>query len=560
MAGAPEDERAGPGRRPAKARRASPGLELPLHPFLFALASVVAYLASGREQATLGDAAPALVGVFLTAGILYLVVALLRRRFDAATAIIASIWVVGGLYYWRLFGSLNRWLDGGYPMVKSLPVVLVLLLVLSVVVWRLARWLRPLHIGLNFMAAVMLVLPAWTAGAYAWTHRAALEAYDAERAAAEMPVIDDAGPTATAAGERAPDIYYFIFDRYAREDILSRDFDVDNHEIGDFLEDRGFYLARGSNSNYLKTGPSIASTFYMDYLDNLGDDPNVTGGNWHPTFAMLRDHRVGRFLKARGYDYLQYGSWWVGTHNASLADENHPHGFSEFGMIYLRSTMLRPIFHVLPDTQLTMRLDWDNAQCQRVGNQLRELKALGDRDKPVFVFAHILVPHGPYAFSREGECLSEKVSADRGGRQGYIDQIAYASKMIRDMVASLQSHERKPVIIIQADEGPFPKRDYSVPWQDAPAEELRIKTSILNAYYFPDGDYSRLYEDITPVNSFRATFDTIFGVDLPLLPDRIYAFPTDRNLYDYHDVTEKVRSEPEEGETMSQHAPMDIAD
>ena len=70
---------------------------------------------------------------------------------------------------------------------------------------------------------------------------------------------------------------------------------------------------------------------------------------------------VARFLKARGYEFIQFGSWWAGTYKNAVADENRPHGFSEFGMIYWRGTALRPIFHALPDTPLTMRLDWSSS-------------------------------------------------------------------------------------------------------------------------------------------------------------------------------------------------------
>jgi hypothetical protein len=70
-----------------------------------------------------------------------------------------------------------------------------------------------------------------------------------------------------------------------------------------------------------------------------------------------------------------------------------------------------------------------------------------------------------------------------------------------------------------------------------------IKTSIINAYYFPNGDYSQLREDITPVNSFRALFNTYFGTSFPLLRDRIFVSPDEKRLYEFHDVTEAVRAE-----------------
>jgi hypothetical protein len=309
-----------------------------------------------------------------------------------------------------------------------------------------------------------------------------------------------------------------------------------------FLEERGFHVARASHANYHRTAHSLASTFYMDYLDLLADAPEIAGDNWQPVHAMLGDHRAARFLKARGYDFFQFGSWWTGTFRNPVADVNRPHGFSEFTMLYLRRTMLRPIFHALPDRPLTMRLDWDNAQCQRVATQIEEIKAIGERDRPVYVFAHILVPHGPFNFAADGRCLTMEESGRRGARQGYIDQVAYAGRIIEDVVAHLQAGDRAPpVILIQADEGPFPAFEAGVPLQDQQAQPLRVKTGILNAYYFPNRRYEALSDSITPVNSYRVLFNAVLGADFDLLPDRVFVFPDDKRLYEFHDVTDRIR-------------------
>lgn len=515
----------------------------PLHPFLFAFASVLALMATSLNQTSLDDVAAALAGAFLFALAVYLAIAAIRRRFDARTAILASTWVVGGLFYAGLFRHLNSALDGGYSMVATLPFALAAMLIVTALIALVPFQLKIPHTVLNTIAAVMLLTPAWQAISYEWWNADARNVYSADAAADALAEPGAAEAIAAASEGQPPDIYHFIFDRYASEGILDRYYRVDNRAIGRFLEDNGFYLARNSHSNYLKTGHSLASTFYMDYLGLL-DDERVAPNNWHPIHKMLDDHRVSRFLKARGYDFLQFGSWWVGTYDNPVADENHPHGFSEFNMLYLRRTVLRPLFHVLPDTPLTMRLDWDNAQCQRVAPQIEAIKAIGNRADPTYVFAHILIPHGPYNFAADGGCLTDEEARERGSEQGYIDHIAYANRIIEDIVTALLDERREPpVILIQADEGPFPERDGRVPWQEASAQELQIKTGILNAFYFPGEDYGALTSDVTPVNTYRIVFNEIFGARFPLLPDRIFAFPNTGALYDFHDVTEIVRPE-----------------
>ncbi|MGF1622949.1 MAG: hypothetical protein ACFCUR_20355 [Rhodomicrobiaceae bacterium] len=514
----------------------------PIHPFMFAIVSVLAMLANGLDHADYADIVPALGGSLAFALTALLLAGAVIRRLDARTAVIASIWIVGSLYYASLFDDINKLLGGGFSMVNSLAVSVPVLVGLTIAAARVRFPLNNVNLILNCIAVVMLVTPVWNIAVYEWRYGAARNVYDPVKAAEEMPEIAASGATADSAAKRPPDIYHFIFDRYTSESVLTTHYDLDNSAIGRFLEERGFHVARESNSNYQKTGHSLASTFYMDYLDLLADDDRLAPKGWHPIYAMLDDHRVARFLKNRGYDFIQFGSWWGGTFHNPLADENHPHGFSEFNMLYLRKTILRPLFHIMPDSDFTSRLDWDNGQCGRVANQIEQIKAIGQRDKSVYVFTHILVPHGPYNFATDGRCLSIDESLERGEPQGYIDQIAYANRIIEEIVPALQAPDREPpVILIQSDEGPFPrKRDYSVPWQDSPAHELQIKTGILNAYYFPDQDYSMLSDDTTSVNTYRILFNHYFGTEFPLLPDRVFAFP-DPIIYEFHDVTENVR-------------------
>lgn len=513
----------------------------PLHPFLLAPASVLALLANGLNQATFAHAAPALAGTLAFACAVYLAVGGLRRRLDARTAVIASIWIGGSLFYAGLFGALNDLVGGGYAMVRSLPAALAALAVLTVIALRLpATPVRVVNLVLNAVAVVVVATPLWQAAAYEWRNGAARAIYDADRAAAAMPQI--AATDGTDGAGRPPDIYHFVFDRYASQEVLAAYYGVDDGATVRFLEERGFHVARGSHANYHRTAHSLASTFYMDYLDLLAEAPEAAGDNWQPVHAMLGDHRVARFLKARGYEFFQFGSWWTGTFRNRAADVNRPHGFGEFTMLYLRRTALRPVFHALPDRPLTMRLDWDNGQCQRVAAQVEEIKAIGERDRPAYVFAHILVPHGPYSFAADGRCLTMEESGRRGARQGYVDQVAYAGRIIEDLVTRLQARDRAPpVILIQSDEGPFPAFEAGVPWQDQPQRQLRVKTGILNAYYFPNRRYEELGEGITPVNSYRALFNAVFGSDFELLPDRVFVFPDDDRLYEFHDVTDRVR-------------------
>jgi hypothetical protein len=101
-----------------------------------------------------------------------------------------------------------------------------------------------------------------------------------------------------------------------------------------------------------------------------------------------------------------------------------------------------------------------------------------------------------------------------------------------------------PIIILQADEGPYPERYRAsmrtFKWEDATDMEIKEKMGILNAYYLPGVDGSALYPRITPVNSFRLVFDLYFGTHLGLLDDVSYAYVDYSHPYRFLDVTDRV--------------------
>ena len=81
--------------------------------------------------------------------------------------------------------------------------------------------------------------------------------------------------------------------------------------------------------------------------------------------------------------------------------------------------------------------------------------------------------------------------------------------------------ETPPIIVLQADHGPGAFLD----WNSAERTCLWERTAILNAYYLPGDGAERLYDTITPVNSFRVILDAYFGAELGLLEDVSYYSP-----------------------------------
>jgi len=112
------------------------------------------------------------------------------------------------------------------------------------------------------------------------------------------------------------------------------------------------------------------------------------------------------------------------------------------------------------------------------------------------------------------------------------------SKVQSALEAIISRSVEPPVIILQSDHGPGSLLNK----EDLRSTYLKERMSILNAYYLPDSGDAQLYEEITPVNTFRVVLNSYFGTDLELLGDESY-FSTWSHPYVFINVTDDVAAE-----------------
>jgi hypothetical protein len=166
---------------------------------------------------------------------------------------------------------------------------------------------------------------------------------------------------------------------------------------------------------------------------------------------------------------------------------------------------------------------------------------------PKYVFAHLLVPHPPYVIDADGSAMDREQVADQGDAVSYLRYLRYGNeRMLATIDRILAESGDDAVIVIQADEGPFPARyedgEWGFQWRDATDEELEEKFGILYAMRVPgaDLDAAGFTDDITSVNTFRVVFNARFGTDLPMLPNRTWAHENLSNFYDFFEITDRL--------------------
>ncbi|HVM19368.1 MAG TPA: sulfatase-like hydrolase/transferase [Egibacteraceae bacterium] len=343
------------------------------------------------------------------------------------------------------------------------------------------------------------------------------------------------------------DIYYLVFDRYGSQESMERRWDFDLSDFFDDLQQRGFVVTPDSKANHLRTAQSLSSTFNLRYHHDLARRYGPNTPNMLPIYALLQDHVVGRLLQDRGYTYVHIGNWWDPTQDVRIADVNYTYErWRDFELELFRSTLLSLFERQATGMTLVeqrRRVPHDGALAQ-----FRWIREAADRSEPTFTFAHVLLPHEPFVFDREGNYISRDEEGRRGRERNYREQTEYTNHLIRGLLDDLldRPEDEHPIVVISADEGPHPVRfkedEENFDWTQATDAELDEKMSILNAYYLPGAPQDPgLYPSISPVNTWRVLFNTYFGADLPLLEDRSYVFRNERHVYDFHEVTDRLR-------------------
>jgi hypothetical protein len=305
---------------------------------------------------------------------------------------------------------------------------------------------------------------------------------------------------ATSTGASHPDIYYIILDHYSSNESL-KSYNHDNQYFTDFLKEQGFYIATNSLSNYNYTSSSLSSSLNGSYL-NVPNKTRYSLEDASTLIKLIKESKVPKILAREGYDLNTYGIYEVQQHSGKLMSRPDDKAGKSNSLL---STVLRAAFQRfdVADQQLIHKVFYNyNINSFKF---LDSLAANVSEGRPKFNFMHTLTAHTPFVVDSNGNFQSDITQTHN--KENYIREIRYTNKRIMSFIRSLKSNPKyKPVIIIQSDHGSH-------------LNDLKETSTILNAYYFPDHDYSSLYPEISPVNSFRIIFNKYFNAQLPILPD-----------------------------------------
>ena len=500
----------------------------PFYVLLLAAFPVLYLYAYNISEMNFGQALLPLAICVAGAFLLWALLTLLLRDGRKA-GISVALFLLFFFSYGRIYELLNTW-DVFVP--KHAYLLSIMLFLWGYCVYFISRAKRDFRTTTSLLNAIAVVL--------IFINIANISIYQITKpklTASEPVKAASAADNVTGAAQTRPDIYFIILDEYSHPDTMKEYYNYDNSQFMKSLEDAGFFIAYKSRTRSLWTPQAISQVLNMEYLtpgwiwDGKNKDKDYgyvelpfTKGDYpgdppwsEPNYRRYAYNKVAELLKAKGYKYVYFGNqvdegrWESYMKDAADLYYNYYQStstpwISEFQRILWKTTMLNPFYYRLVGSQ------YETSYSRCVLNTLAHLKAMPSLDSPKFVFAHIYCPHAPLVFGPNGEYIDPINWENLKDKEFQLGQYIFISREIKKVVDEiLEKSKTPPIIVLQSDHS---YRSHLT--RGIGSEEWR---KILNAQYLPDGGKERLYDSVSPVNTFRLIFNYYFGTSYPLLED-----------------------------------------
>ena len=399
-----------------------------------------------------------------------------------------------------------------YQKVNTIMFIIIGIIWVSVIPYLLIsqRKFHRTNICLNIFAIIMVIFTVYnvTVRVHDFNYLISLEE---SKKSVTAGMWKKTGREVTSPGY-FPDIYYIIFDAHTSFDSLRKYWGYNDSFLADHLKNKGFYIASKSRSNYKWTTVSLASSLNMKYLEEPDKIKNMEADiQFYYGRQLVKNSLVENIIESAGYDIINLSFFSIRNndsyyHSAYLWPE-----INSIGSIFYEHTILFAIMRKLNYYHECSELWGINFE---IISKLKEIPTLPKRN-PVFVYAHIMMPHFPYMYDAHGN-MTPRVYWAPGGeseKKRYLDQLIFTDRILSEIIDAILLNSRKPpIIIVQGDHGFRNLRG---------KEQIEEQNTILNAYYLPGEGSTALYASISPVNTFRLIFNHYFKTAYKLLEDQV---------------------------------------
>ncbi|MEX1072790.1 MAG: hypothetical protein WED86_03735 [Chloroflexota bacterium] len=336
-------------------------------------------------------------------------------------------------------------------------------------------------------------------------------------------VLDDLSlPTRPAgtADRPYPDIYLVLMDGYPRSDTLAG-YGYDNMWFESELEQRGFDVAASAHSNYSWTYLVLPTTFHMRHADMIGvltPPPTERTAQRRAIRTALSATPATARLRQLGYRIVS-----AGLSGSSLQLRDVDEYADEAGVsLFEHQVLERTVLITIAESLIL------SGYRDRVLSGLNTLRGATEDQVSTFSFVHLLSPHVPFVFDRDGampqfscdgRCSRFRIHADQSGltreafSRSYADQVDYLNGRILMAIDHVVAVSPDAVIILFSDHGSRSTQKVDAEW-----------FSTFFAARTP-GHAMLFGERARPIEIFPRLFRAYFGDVIAIPGDRSYISP-----------------------------------
>ncbi|MFZ1371987.1 MAG: sulfatase-like hydrolase/transferase [Ferruginibacter sp.] len=313
-----------------------------------------------------------------------------------------------------------------------------------------------------------------------------------------------------------PDVFFLLLDGYPGFNSLQDSFNFNNERMQNYLTAHSFKVLPVF-ANYDYTYFCMSSMFNMQYVKDDFINLKLKQKDFQKRGIEINQGAIFPIFRSMGYTIT----------NLSIFDIDDKPAIAFKNSFLLAHTILLTdkIFHNRLKRDIGDRLGkiipfWKNNDFYRhdMDNKLTEsmlLKlAAGKKSSPEFVYAHFMMPHGPYYYDSLGNKNPfEKIShftmwKDKGL---FISYLEYSNTRVINMLDTIIKHNPEAVIIVMGDHG-FRSYKFNKLYQP-------LRFDNLCAVRFPDNKHKEVKDKWSTVNLFRYIFNSAYDQQIPYLAD-----------------------------------------
>lgn len=314
-----------------------------------------------------------------------------------------------------------------------------------------------------------------------------------------------------------PDVYVLQMDEYAGLQTTGNTYGFDNSRFVSELTAKGFQVLQASNSNYNGTPFSVLSLLNMGYVKEVSRSEIASAIAYSKSTDAISRNYLMNFFRSNGYNIANHSFFEVEKTQSLdylfLPVKKRLMLDKTLGSVLLNDLLCSVksnYFHYLIN-DYPAKIDTYNQDVIR-----RVFETVKSNEGPVFMYAHLMMPHGPFLRDSSGQLrnIGEAYSESNKGQnmEAYFQYLKYCNRVVLKMTDSIRLKKPDAVIVVTSDHG---LRNAKI--------ETRRPSEFNNflAIYSPGIAASKVPDSLCTVNVFRLLLNRHFDQHLPMLENKM---------------------------------------